>query len=323
MIGRLAVGSQASQDPVGVERRREDDVLKHQRIHMVRTAKRRQNTAGFQQFEGAQVNLLIAAERIRHSGAIARERRRVEDYAVKAWNGFFVRLRGRMSLQPIEHVGSFKRTFFRQTIRRGVTGGGGGGFFTLIQGMNLVGARPRGVQRKPAEETETVEHLPAADRFSDALVVHLLIEIQPGLLPALQVHVEPQTVQADRHDGAAPRQRAGQKTVGFGQTFELPGGNVVAFDDRAWGKDPLQRGDNHRFTPVHAERRCLQHQHFLIFIDHESTEKIALGVHNAKGSRAGQVPAPRGERRTNSVFEKCLVRIHPIRRQDAHVDFGF
>jgi len=49
MVRRLAVGRNATEDASGIERRREDHLLKHRRIHMVRTAKRRQRAAGLEQ----------------------------------------------------------------------------------------------------------------------------------------------------------------------------------------------------------------------------------------------------------------------------------
>src|SRR5207248_5319364 len=63
-------------------------------------------------------------------------------------------------------------------------------------------------------------------------------------------------------------------TTLFRSALKHPGGDFVPFQDGARCKDPLQRGDNDRFAPVHAQRGGLQHQHILVFVHHQPAEKI-------------------------------------------------
>ena len=80
---------------------------------MMRTAEARQRAADFQQLQGAQMNLLVAAQRIRHGRAVARERRRIEDDQIKSRDDTFVRLDGGVFLEPVENIDGAERTFVR------------------------------------------------------------------------------------------------------------------------------------------------------------------------------------------------------------------
>src|SRR5439155_27227309 len=155
---------------------------------------------------------------------------------------FFVRLRGRPGFQPVKDVRSLERAIFRETIGGGISRGGGDGFLTLINRVNLRGAGPRGVQRESAQESETIEHLTDADQFGDTSVIHLLIQVESGFLPAQQVHFKLQTVQAYLHQRGGSGQLAGEDSVGLGQSFESPCSNVVPFEDRPRREACVQRG---------------------------------------------------------------------------------
>src|SRR6185437_3473056 len=83
MVRRLSVGGDAAEDFVRVEGGREDGVLEQPGVHVMGAAKGRERAAGAEQFERAQMNLLIAAQCVRHRSAIAREGRRIEDDEVE------------------------------------------------------------------------------------------------------------------------------------------------------------------------------------------------------------------------------------------------
>ena len=81
---------------------------------------------------------------------------------------------------------------------------GGNGFSTLIHHVDMRRAGPRRVQPETANETEAVEHLATGrprHQRRHPRIVHLLVQVQPGLVPAQQVHLKPQAVQFDL-DGA-------------------------------------------------------------------------------------------------------------------------
>jgi hypothetical protein len=54
------------------------------------------------------MNFLVAAQRIGHGRAIARERRRVEDDQIEFGNDFLVRLDGGVGFEPVENIYDLK-----------------------------------------------------------------------------------------------------------------------------------------------------------------------------------------------------------------------
>ena len=158
-----------------------------------------------------------------------------------------------------------------------------------------------------------------AGQCGDKLIVHLLVEIQAGLVAAENFDLELDAVEFDRH---RPFEFAGQDAVGIRQPFKLARGGFVALDDGARGEDGLQRGEDHRLALVHAERGGLDDEDVFVFVHDEAAEEIALGVDDPEGGSVGQMSLPDRERRADAPFEECLVHLDPVRREDADVDPG-
>src|ERR1017187_7758367 len=103
----------------------------------MRTAEGRQRPAVLEQLEGAEVNLLIAAQRIGHRSAVAREGWRIEHDQIPAGNRFLMRLHDRLCLEPVEDVYRFGRTLLRQAIGGRVARGGGNDVNALVEHMHM------------------------------------------------------------------------------------------------------------------------------------------------------------------------------------------
>ena len=71
MIRGLAVDGDAPQEATGIVSSSQDDFEEQLGIDMVRAAEGRQRAAGAQQFQRAQMDFLVAAERIGNRGAVA------------------------------------------------------------------------------------------------------------------------------------------------------------------------------------------------------------------------------------------------------------
>ena len=234
-----------------------------------------------------------------------------------------MRLRRGLGFQPVENVRGLERTWLRQTVGGSVAGACGDCLFALVNRVDVRRAGPRRVQREATEKSEAVQHLRvrgARDQVSDALTVNLLVQIQPGLLAAQQVHSKLQSVQLDRQFAV---EFSRNDTVSVGKTLEFARRDVVALNHSARRKDLLESGDDHRFTLVHAERRGLQHQHILVFVHDESAEKIALGIDHSEGSGFRQMLFPHLQRCANALLEKRFIHGDPLRREHPDVDFRF
>ena len=70
----------------------------------------------------------------------------------------------------------------------GQTKGSPARFTALAVNMGSPGSRC--VQPKSSQKTKTIKRLCGFCQLSHALVVHLLIQIQPGLMPAEHIHLE-------------------------------------------------------------------------------------------------------------------------------------
>ena len=68
---------------------------------------RRQDTAGLEQLQRANVEFLVAAQRVGDGGAIAREGRRVEHDEVKLGQQLFVRAGPGLRFEPIKNIDGF------------------------------------------------------------------------------------------------------------------------------------------------------------------------------------------------------------------------
>src|SRR5882672_4109174 len=106
------------------------------------------------------MNLFVAAQRIRHGRAVARERRRVEDNEVEARDDAFVRFDGGVVLEPVENIDGVEGTFFREAVGGGVAFGGFNRILTLVEQVNVCRVCAGRVQSESAEKAETIEDLP-------------------------------------------------------------------------------------------------------------------------------------------------------------------
>ena len=120
-------------------------------------------------------------------------------------------------------------------------------------------------------------------------------------------------------DGAV--QRAGEKSVAFGHALELAERRFIPLKDGAGLEHGLQRVHNHLLALVHAEGRDLHDQNIGIFVNDQSTEKIAFGIDDAKGGGARKMPLPDGQGLAEPALEKAGVDGDAFRIEDARLDF--
>src|ERR1039458_10905751 len=103
----------------------------------MRAAEGRQRATVLEELEGAEVNLLIPAQRVGHRSAVAREGWRIEHDQIPAGDHFLVRLRDRLRLEPIEDVYRFGGTLLRQVISGRNARGGGNHLSALVEQMQV------------------------------------------------------------------------------------------------------------------------------------------------------------------------------------------
>ena len=282
MIRRLTVNRHAPQHAMAIVGRHQNRLEKQIRVHVMRAAERRQRPARPQQFQRAQMNLLVAPHRVRHGIAVSRERRRIENDAVKPRHDLFVRGRHRLRLQPVEHVHALERASVAEAICVRVLRRGDHGVRALVQAQHAFRPGACGVQREAAEKAEAIQHVPRAGHFhevGDALIIFLLIQIQPRLVPCREIELEFQPVQFHAH---RPRRVAQHRPLRLGQTLEATRRHVVPLQNRARRKNFLQRRNDHRLALIHRERRRLEHQHVLVLVHDQTAEQIPLRIHDAK-----------------------------------------
>ncbi len=196
----------------------------------MRTTEARQRAAGFQQLQRAQMNLLVAAQRIRHGRPIACERRRIENYEVEARDDAFVRFDGGVVLEPVENIYRIEGTFVGEAVGGGVAFGGFNRVGTLVEQMNMRRPCPCRVQTEPAQKAEAVKHLSAFRELRHGLIIHLLVQIHSRLVTADQIRFKFQSVQVHGHMTA---QFAEQHAVRFRKPFKLARRHITAFHDDA------------------------------------------------------------------------------------------
>ncbi len=320
MVGGLAEGGDAAEGAAGIGGGVEDDGLEQRGVHVMRAAEGGKSAAGLEELEGAQVDFLVAAQGVRHGGAAAGEGRRIKDDDVETGNDFLVGLHGGLGLEPVEDVYGFEGAFVGQVVGGGNACGRGDGVGALVEQMDVRRAGASGVQAEPAQKTEAIEHLGAAAGLGDGFVINLLVEIHAGFVAAGEVDFELQAAEVDAHRAV---QRTNEDAVGVSETFELAKGRVAPFKDAAGRKELLQNRRNHGLALVHAERGGLQDENVFVFVDDEAAEEIALGVDDAKGSGAGQMLLPDGERGANAFFKKCLVNRDALGGEQTDGNFGF
>lgn len=319
MVGRLAERVGAAEDLVRVERGGEDHVHEERAVHVMRAAEGGQCAAGLQELERTEMDLLVTAQRVFHGGTRAGEGRRIEDDHVILRQQLLVRTHGGLRFEPVEHVRFFEDAFVAHTVRLGIRRGGFDGVRALIQRVDVGGAFLRGVDGESAEEAEAIEDVRALGHLRHALVIRLLIQVEPRLVTAERVRLEGQAVQL--HIDVAFH-GTGDDAVRIRQALELAGGQLVAFHDGAGGEDALQRGDDLRLAHVHAEGGSLEHQHVLILVHDQAAEEIALRIHHAEGRGLGHVLLADGQRGPDAPLEEGEVHLLALMGDEAHVDLG-
>ncbi len=73
MVGRLAVGRHAAEDAARIERGVQYNGLKHHGVQVMRATECGQSSAGFKEFQRAQVDFLVSAHGVGDGGAAAGE----------------------------------------------------------------------------------------------------------------------------------------------------------------------------------------------------------------------------------------------------------
>lgn len=195
MVRGLGIGRDTTEHFARVEGGREDGVLEKIRIDVVGATEGGECAASLEEFEGAEMDFFVAAQGARDGSAISGEGWRVKDDEVPAGDNLFVRLRGGLGAEPIEHVGGFEGAFVSQSIGGSVAGGSRNGIGALVEEMDLGGTSARGVEAEPAEEAEAIEDLRAFCEVGDELIVELLVEVEAGFVAGKQVGFKFEVIQ--------------------------------------------------------------------------------------------------------------------------------
>src|ERR1035437_9340551 len=110
-------------------------------------------------------------------------------------NDALVRFNGSVRFAPGENIYDLNRTFFRKDSARGVADGRSNGISTLVEHVDMRCPRARRVQTESAEKTETIQNLRTPGKLRHGLIIHLLIEIHPGLVAGDRIGFKLQAVQ--------------------------------------------------------------------------------------------------------------------------------
>lgn len=320
VVGGLGVGFDFAEDTVGVEGSFEDDLLERVCVDVMGAAERGEDAISLEKLEGAEVNLLVAAEGVGDRGAVASEGRWIQDDQIVARDDFFVGASGGLGFEPVEDVGGFEGALPGEAIYFGVFCGRGESFGALVETVDLGSAGFGCVQGETAQEAEGVEDVCAFSIASDGLVVDLLVEVIAGFMAAEEVDREFHSVQID---GDRAFEGAVNDAVDFGEPFEFAGADIVSFDDGAGLKHRLEHVNDVGLAGLHAEGGKLEGKDILVFVDDEAAEEVAFGVYDTEGSGVRQGAFAEVEGFADALFEIGAIDFDPVGVDEPDVDLGF
>src|SRR5215475_3533016 len=104
-----------------------------------------------------------------------------------------------VELKPIKYIHGFERTSPAQTIQLRVARSRGDSLGALVEHVDVVRTGMNDVQAEPTDKTETIQHLRSFGQTGHQSVIHLLVQIQTGFVPAKHIDFELQAVEVNLH----------------------------------------------------------------------------------------------------------------------------
>ena len=206
---------------------------------MVGAAEGGEEAVFFEEFQGAKVDLFVAAHGVHEGFLVFGEARGIEDDEVVFRLGGF---------EEVEDVGF--DDFDIQAVELGVFAGGGAGGAGDIDGGDFCGAGFRAGEGEAALVGEAVEHSEAFGEFCDLGVGLKLVEVEAGFLAVDEVDFVGDAV---GNDGEGAGVFAVDQRYGFLHALGFTGGRVVAKGDGFRGENFNQGVADEVFPHVHGE----------------------------------------------------------------------
>jgi hypothetical protein len=272
VVGGLGAALEDAEGFAGVEGGFGDDGEQHGFAHVVGAGAGDEDAAGGEQFEGAEVDFLVAAGGGVEAGAGFGEGGRVEDDGRERLVAVL------FGGEEVEDVG-FAEVDVGEAVEGGVGAGAGDGGGGGVDGGDRVAAGGE-VEGESAGGSEAIEGAAGAGVAGGGEVVVALVEVDAGLLAFEQVGIEGESVHADA-DGAVDG--AVQDAFFLGQGFTVADGDIVAEDDGAGGEEFVERGEEVGLGAVHALVEGLEDERVMVAVDDEAGEQVGFGEDDAVG----------------------------------------
>jgi len=263
----LGEGLDEAESAPGVHRGIADGIKEAFSRDVMRTGPGGEDAARFEEFQGAEMDLLVAAEGVAKVLLAAGEGRRIEDDEVET---IFARL------EEVEGIGfdGWEVELVEAGIGMDGHDGVGGDVDAGDGGCPGAGAR----QSESALVAEAVEDAAPCGEACDALVGVELIEVEAGFLAGERVDLEFQSVVVDHE-----RARVGAVEHGeFGaESFGFADGGVVAEDDGGGLESFAESLDEEVAALVHGEREGLQDEVVEVAVDDDAGQAVGFAPDEA------------------------------------------
>src|SRR3990172_5288841 len=302
VIRRLAQRSLEDDVGAGVLRRAGDDLLEQLRPDSSGAGERHQASAGPQQLERQQVDVLVAARRPLDLAGGGSEARRVQDDGVER-PPLVAQLPQLDENISGDEFGSFRiEVVAGQVLRR-----------HLQRPRRAVDredpARPCAQRRdrEAARIAERVQYVLPGKHLAGKSAILPLVEIEPRLVAFDDIDQEGQAVFPNGQP--AGRDVSPQPTSLRSESFEMAGVVVGAFEDAAAVAAPLQAVDQSLAEPFGARREELNDTNLGVTVDDHTREQVRLGVDLAIGIDLrcpGQI-APPLDGGLQTPFDQALI----------------
>ncbi len=286
VVGGLGGDLEEADLAAGVGRGVGEDVQESICIHILTTGVGGEEATRGEEAEGAEVELLVAAEGALEGVAAGGERRRVEDDEVVGGAGVLA------GGEPVEEVGGLKRD--GEAVALGVflgLGDGGGG---VVHAEDRGGAGAGAVEGEGALVAAAVEHAAAFREGGNAAMLEALVEVEAGFLRAGEVDPE---VEAVDGEPAGVVGEAGGGAGLEGEVFVAAGGSVVAQDDFLGLKALVEGGEDFREGALDAGGEGLEDEGGAVLVDDEAGEVVGIRPDEAAkgaGLTGGHAPGDSG-----------------------------
>lgn len=265
MVGRLRQRLHQAHGLMRIRRGFNDDRFQQVRVDVVRAGERRQDPAGRQHLQCAQIDFLVAPQRVVDVLLRPRERRRIENDDIVLPLLFVV------SLQDIEHIRAVELELPFDAVQLGVVVRAHICRFEL-NGFNVRRPAFGREQAEPAVIAEAIQHLfPGTVPGDDGVVLGLVKK--PGLLIVEQIALELHA--ADVDDGVAFILAVDHAFRLF-KSFQTAARHVAAFDDGLRLEQVPQNLDERPFAFIDPQRQRLKHQIVAELIDNQTRQLIGF-----------------------------------------------